>query len=759
MSSRIERVRNWLVITAMCMLLVVAGFFGYARYRVRKAVRELPQKLGVEVQQSTEGFTYSHSQGGRTIFTIHAARAIRYKGETGKAELKEVSIVVYGQEANRFDQIYGSDFEYDPQSGDVVAKGEVHIDLEADTQGPVRPDQALPQELKNPIHLKTSGVIFNQKTGIASTPQRIEFRVPQGNGSAVGALYDSKAQRATLKSQVELQTTGSQPTKVNAHWAEFSQQPHQVKLESAIVHQGTRTVAADHALIALRDDNTVQNVYAKGNVSSESTGKLAATIQASEADFRVGPANILESGVVRGDVNFSVAGASPFKGKAGRVLLTFAPGNQIKLGQLREAVQLDQLPSKNRERQLLSFSGDALDLKLRDGDELQSAETSGAAQIVINGNGQPGASAKQSSANTRTVVTARKFEAAFAEDNQIKSLHGAPDAKIVSTTEGQAPRTSTSQDMLVHFKDNQIESILQQGEVEMQDDQRRASAEQARYVPQSDTLALTSNVRIQDKANNTTISSDNAFIDQRTGELTAKGQVKTTYLNLKPQSNGAMLGSSNPIHVTSAEMVAEKATGISRYTGESRLWQGANIIQSPVLVFDRNQRSVVATAPGTGIRQVSCIFVQTDKTGKQSPIDVTASKLTYTDSDRKARFEGKVVAKGQDGTLKADRIDVFVRPIDSGTPANSQASQIDKMDARGRVHLEQPTRKGDGEHLLYTAADGKFVMTGRPGNPPSIFDAEQGTVTGDSLTFFSRDDRVLVGSNQAHTASQTRVKK
>ena len=100
------------------------------------------------------------------------------------------------------------------------------------------------------------------------------------------------------------------------------------------------------------------------------------------------------------------------------------------------------------------------------------------------------------------------------------------------------------------------------------------------------------------------------------------------------------------------------------------------------------------------------------------------------------------------------------RTVGAGTASgNSQAGEIDKMDARGRVHLEQPRRKGDGEHLLYTASDGKFVLTGRPGNLPSIFDAEQGTVTGNSLTFFSHDDRVLVGSNQAHTASQTQVKK
>ena len=118
--------------------------------------------------------------------------------EGGKAELRDVSIVVYGRQSNRYDQIYGDDFEYDPQSGEVTAKGDVHIDLEANANGPLNPDQAPPPELKNPIHVKTSGLIFNAKTGLASTRQRIEFRVPQASGEAVGAGYDSKGATLTL---------------------------------------------------------------------------------------------------------------------------------------------------------------------------------------------------------------------------------------------------------------------------------------------------------------------------------------------------------------------------------------------------------------------------------------------------------------------------------------------------------------------------------------------------------------------------------
>jgi len=44
------------------------------------------------------------------------------------------------------------------------------------------------------------------------------------------------------------------------------------------------------------------------------------------------------------------------------------------------------------------------------------------------------------------------------------------------------------------------------------------------------------------------------------------------------------------------------------------------------------------------------------------------------------------------------------------------------------------------------------------GGPPSIFDAEQGKITGVSLTFFRHDDRVLVeGNNSSPAVTQTRV--
>jgi lipopolysaccharide export system protein LptA len=79
------------------------------------------------------------------------------------------------------------------------------------------------------------------------------------------------------------------------------------------------------------------------------------------------------------------------------------------------------------------------------------------------------------------------------------------------------------------------------------------------------------------------------------------------------------------------------------------------------------------------------------------------------------------------------------------------------MVAQGHVVIVQPDRRAEGQTLVYTAADDRFVLTG---GPPSIFDAERGKITGVSLTFYRRDDRVLVeGEAKNPVVTQTRVAK
>ena len=59
------------------------------------------------------------------------------------------------------------------------------------------------------------------------------------------------------------------------------------------------------------------------------------------------------------------------------------------------------------------------------------------------------------------------------------------------------------------------------------------------------------------------------------------------------------------------------------------------------------------------------------------------------------------------------------KPPPRSRPQPAQ-TQLDRIVATGRVVITQPGRSGSGEKLVYTADDGKYILTGTPGNPPRI---------------------------------------
>src|SRR5215510_13437719 len=101
--------------TAILLLAVLIGaYIVRNEWRKAHARKVVPAPIAGNVQQTAQGFTFSKSEGGRTLFTIHASQMIQFRAG-GIAELKDVNIIIYGRDSSRFDQIYGSGFQYDPQ--------------------------------------------------------------------------------------------------------------------------------------------------------------------------------------------------------------------------------------------------------------------------------------------------------------------------------------------------------------------------------------------------------------------------------------------------------------------------------------------------------------------------------------------------------------------------------------------------------------------------------------------------------------------
>jgi lipopolysaccharide export system protein LptA len=713
---------------ATLAIVVAIGFYLRGVLKGRLSATQPPAKIPENMKQTAQGFSFSKSDGPRTLFTIQASSFKQYK-DGQRYELHGASITLFGRQGDRADHIYGSDFQYDRATGNVTADGEVQIDLEVESPMNKLSQKAPVPSTGNVVHLKTSGLVFNDSTGLAQTKEKIEFQVPDAEGSAVGAVYNSKESRLQLKSAVRVVTTGRQKATITGQSGEVLRTPQRVIIEKARIEQSPRVVTADKLTVLLRDNSTVERIEGLGNVHALRDDPRGFDVTAPRAELGLDGESQLRSGSLTGGVNFASRDPDrPAQGQTGKMLLSFAGKGVLDKVRAEDSVNFTQGPAgKSQEVQAA-----AADFLFRDGKILKKATTSsGPAQIVLN------------QGNTRSIISAAQFDALFTDQNRLRSLTGGPDAKIVSSTPNQPDRVSTSNEVVANFAGKgEIISAEQNGNFHYKEGQREGWAEHARYNPLDETYVLTGAPRVTEP--DRAISADSIQLNRKNSSALAQGNVKTTY-NQKAQPGGAMLTTAEAVHVTGSSMTASRTAGAARYTA-ARLWRGPDIVQAPTLFFDQAHRTIQAES-GPSAR-VNSVFVQTDKKGKSTPVNVTSDKLVYVDADRKAVFTGNVLIKIEGATVTATTVQAVLEPR-GGAAQNQGGSQLDHIVAQGDIKIEQPNRKATGNKLVYTAKDEKFVMTGSSDQPPSIFDAERGQIQGDSLTFFTHDGRVLVGSDQA----------
>jgi lipopolysaccharide export system protein LptA len=601
--------------------------------------------------------------------------------------------------------------------------------------------------------------------------------------------YIGKTNTLTLESHIHLAVSGPQAGVIHAEHGVITNEPRVIVLDHPHFDHAVTAMQADQATFYLGPDNSVQRVVATDHVVAQTKPSAADSsapmhARADHAEFLLTEKqNLLQTGTLTGHVHLEQEGPQPMQGDAGRVILDYAGKNELQMVHALDGARLFQKAAQQTTAkssnptsgpQDFELTAPVIDFKVVNGRLIEHAVTSGTAQITTSSPDSPA---------SRTVVTAGKFDGQFSTDggkNRLTTLHGAPNARIVNSVPGQPDRVSTSDSVVAAFlPEGGIQSITQQDNVVFTDNQppekrMQAWARTARYTPADQMLVLTGSPRI---ANGSMITTANSVrINRATGEALAQGDVKSTYSDVKEQPDGALLASSSPIHVTALSMTAHNMPSTALYSGNARLWQDANIIEAPTIQFDRDRRFV--TAQGTAAQPVQTILVQQSKVQREKaqpekklagqsgggqksadsgPISITAMKLTYADSERRVHYEDHVFAKGTDFTATASTADAYLRPR-TQTSANQSVSglgQLDHMVAETNVVITEPNRHADGQKLVYTASDDKFVLTG---GPPSIFDAEQGKITGVSLTFFRSDDRVLVeGEASTPVVTQTRV--
>ena len=777
MPLTVERLRTWILVSGGVLVLVLGGFFYLAHWKQRFLTRDLPKRLGVDIQQDSTGFTLSKSHNGRTLFTLHASRAVQLKNG-GNAQLHDVKIVIYGQGASqRQDRISGDEFAYDPKTQTVQAEGEVLIDLQAPDAGTA----GKPANAESTIHLRTRGLVFNQNTGVAVTTQAVDFRLPQAAGTAVGAEYDSQQGLVTLQSQVVLHTVlDDEPATVRASHAVMNRQIWQVNLTTARLHSEKRDASADSAtlwmhpdgtadrmlaeghLVMTTDDGTeldaprgtaqfransrVEHVHVEGGVKMHQTppdkGGTVRDGQAEQAwldlDAKSKPAQLRMQGGVR--LTESVAGATPLQRelRAGHADVAFRDGVAQQIV-AKESPMFEETSTTKQHKSTKLLQADTLDATLRNGKFLDQVHGVGNTQLTQ----QESMGQVEVSHGDDLVAKFGTTEGAEASDGRQQIVSAVQQGNVRFTRTAPAAKPASAS------KAGGATGV----------DRSSGHAARAEYRQADETILLTGDPRLTDT------SADKAVVDmaaekitmhRATGDALAEGAVKTSYVS-EPGAATA--------HVVGERAVLAHAQQTATFTGSPRLWQDGNSVEAPTLVLTDKPRGLMAESGADGAPAVHAVFVQRDAKHPQPPVRVMGRTLVYSDAERKARFTNAVTLVDANGTVRADKMDVFLKPAAANTPAMSHMAaasapmggQVDHILATGDVFLDQPLRHGSGEELVYTADDGKFMLTGSTKRPPRIEDHLNGSVTGDALVFFSRDNKVDVENGPGRTVTTTHL--
>jgi lipopolysaccharide export system protein LptA len=824
--------RTAVLAAGVLLLVALAVFLAVGKWKNPFNRRDLPRRLGIEIQQEANGVTYTQAHGGRTLFKIHASKVIQLK--KGYALLHDVKIELYGEDGSRVDRIEGDEFEYDQQLGTAKAAGPVEITLMRPGVAPAIAPKATPGQAvghnaggkplattaaateRGEIHVKTSGLTFDQNSEVATTSERVEFSMAQGKGSSIGATYDSQQGLLALDRAVELTTRrGGEAVEIHAQHAEFERGDQVCRLRGATAGYRDGEATAGEAKIVFRADGSAVRLDASnGFTLATATGShLAAPTGALEFDEHNQPRHGHLEGGVRMD---SAREGRQMHGTSPAAELEFTEKGELRHVHLERGVEIESEEQSEsqagpmRVRRVWKSPVADVEFRAAGHGQVEPATMHGAQGVVVTGESQRG---KGPVIPSR--LAADELTGQFGPDSVLTAMTGVGHTSLEETTATGTRQTTSGDRLEAHFAAGgatgakagarrgeggglsgaaQIQSATVDGHVVLIQEPAarpggqaeapmRATAGRAVYEDTGEWLHLTLSPRVEDGG--LQLTADKIDVSQESGDAFAHGNVKATWVDGGAGKTGAgktgqpgsvALGGQGPAHVVAAEaqlhQAPDGAGGEATFLGHARLWQQANSIAAPVIVLDRQKQTLVArsTDPAEPVRAalVSAAGPEPARTpGKEaaakpatpSVIRMRGGDLKYSDAERKAVMHGlaggSVVAETGMATSVSSEVEVILLPPGNHAGTDGGQAQVDRMTARGHVVVTSEGRRGTGEQLVYSSESGEYVLTGTAAAPPRMTDPARGTVTGEALIFHSHEDSVSIEGGGRKTTTET----
>src|SRR5579872_1980348 len=129
------------------------------------------QPLLPNTQQQLAGYSFTRSEGGREIFTVHARRTLTMKGAEAST-LEGVEIEIFGKTGRQHDLLRTDRCEYEPTQGNFSCAGAVDIELNAAASDPASATgsgESSGRGGQQTVFLETSGLSYDQDSSILTT--------------------------------------------------------------------------------------------------------------------------------------------------------------------------------------------------------------------------------------------------------------------------------------------------------------------------------------------------------------------------------------------------------------------------------------------------------------------------------------------------------------------------------------------------------------------------------------------------------------
>jgi lipopolysaccharide export system protein LptA len=780
--SEAARFARWSAVVALLLACLTATVYlkrGWQRIIDR---RKAPPPAPLNVEKQSSGLTFSKMDGPRKIFTVEASKSTEFK-DIEASLLENVKVTIFGRVGKRHDTIQTRSCQAAKGNGGITCNGDVWMDLEsAEDAERTSLNPSTPTQI---VHVETHGMNFDRATGTARTDSAVTFTFPTGSGDAVGAEYNSEEGTLRLLQNVQLKLKPP-PARNPDKSAAKPQQDDEVQVKGASLDFGrdgrilhilgpaeavsrTSRLTAGELTLELDSSFRARRLLALAGARGKPPeltshrGDDTLLLDADKLTALLAP----EGWITRLDGSGSVRGSRNGRQEedefhAGAASLDFWPRvHQIKEMNLDGGVLVKTHMTTSGESRVLQTG--ALRMAFSEPTDGHAAVLKSAETLTAGSLEWTDVPTQPAAALGLTKLQADKLQLAFGLEGRPKQLDATGNVQTQRTIAGRPIQTATATTGVALLLPTGGWSQLDlQGNAKLREADRSAQADHVTFLRAAQTAILTGHAVARD-ATTETRAPRIQFVGA-TGDIHADGGVRST--DFSPNGNAVQFAQV-PANITSDTMQGNSKTGRALYSGHARLWQGDSVLEADSIELLRAAKTLNAAG------RVRAVFPQTPAVSQpassqaraKKPVlwHVSAGTLSYNDVTSTAHLEKNVVVQSPDQRIRAPQMDLYFTRGNASSSAtnaaigNSGSQQISRAVGSGGVIVDQAGRRATADRGEYTAADGKFVMSG--GNP-TIYDGSAGTTTGRQLTFFLTDDTIIVDSeNGSRILTKHRVEK